>query len=166
VYERYLRKLASFITRRINDGFHIVFFPGEIGSDRAAMDDLLTMIQNEAGAAARDQIERPDIRSVRELMTLLSRTDINIASRFHGVLLSHVAGKPVVALSYHMKIDALMEEMGHARYCLDIRSFTSEEFEDRFQALRKNLPVARESIRKKMQEHRGILDGQYRKIFS
>jgi polysaccharide pyruvyl transferase WcaK-like protein len=166
VYEGYLRKLASFITRRINEGSQIVLFPGEIGSDRAAMDDLLTMIQNGAGTAARDQIERPDIRSVRELMTLLSRTDINIASRFHGVLLSHVAGKPVVALSYHMKIDALMEEMGHAQYCLDIKTFTSEAFEERFQALRKDLSVARECISKKMQEYRGTLDGQYRKIFS
>jgi hypothetical protein len=65
-----------------------------------------------------------------------------------------------------MKIDALMEEMGHAQYCLDIKTFTSEAFEERFQALRKDLSVARECISKKMQEYRGTLDGQYRKIFS
>lgn len=166
VYDGYLRKLASFILRRLDEGCSILLFPGEVGSDRVAIDDLQRILQEQGVAHPDGRVSRPDVRTVPELMRELARTDIVVASRFHGVLLAHVVFKPVIALSYHMKIDALMEEMGHARYCLDIKTFDGGHFEEAYVALRSTLPGARACIEQKMREYRESLDRQYERVFT
>jgi len=164
IYGGYIQKLAAFVQRRLGEGCCILLFPGEVGSDRAAMDDLQQMLEAEGVEPSR--LTRPDVHTVPELMRALDRTDIVVASRFHGVLLAHVAIKPVIALSYHMKIDALMEEMGHAQYCLDIKTFEPERFEEAFQTLRSELPAARACIERKTREYRELLDRQYDQVFN
>jgi polysaccharide pyruvyl transferase WcaK-like protein len=166
VYEGYLQKLTAFVMRRVKAGYTILLFPGEIGSDRTAMDDLMAIIHRGGKNIPLQRILRPDIRTVSELMTHISRTDLVVASRFHGVLLAHAAIKPVIALSYHMKIDALMQNMGHAEYCLDIKTFTSDALEKRFHSLARTLPVARKRINAKMIEYRKILESQYHRVFA
>ncbi|HXX62633.1 MAG TPA: polysaccharide pyruvyl transferase family protein [Bacteroidota bacterium] len=164
VYDGYLRKLATFVQRRIGEGCCILLFPGEVGSDRAAMDDLQRMLKENGVEPSR--LMRPDVHTVPELMKALARTDIVVASRFHGVLLAHVAIKPVIALSYHMKIDALMEEMGHGKYCLNIKTFEPERFEQAFQTLRRSLPEEHACIERKTREYRDLLDRQYDIVFN
>jgi polysaccharide pyruvyl transferase WcaK-like protein len=49
--------------------------------------------------------------------------DAVIASRLHGVLLSHITGVPVLAISYHRKVRAHMEDMGQQKFCMDFEHF-------------------------------------------
>jgi len=166
VYDGYLRKLASFVRRRAEEGYRIVLFPGEVGSDRVATADLLEILAEQGIKESDGRITRPEVHTVPELMRELALTDIVVASRFHGVLLAHVAFTPVIALSYHMKIDALMDDMGHGRYCLDIKTFDPGVLEERFASLRAELPAARECIVRKVAEYRGVLDRQYKHVFT
>ncbi|HEY0989009.1 MAG TPA: hypothetical protein VGD80_18200, partial [Kofleriaceae bacterium] len=43
--------------------------------------------------------------------------DAVVAARFHGVLLAHVVGCPVIAVSHERKVATLMSEIGHEAYC-------------------------------------------------
>lgn len=49
-------------------------------------------------------------------------TEIVVTSRFHGVLLSQLHEKPVLAISYHKKIDCLMDDTGQGDFVVPITS--------------------------------------------
>jgi polysaccharide pyruvyl transferase WcaK-like protein len=64
--------------------------------------------------------------------------DYVITSKFHGVVFSHLLAKPVVAISYHVKIDDLMRNVGDSQYCLNIESFDSASLRRAFTELAEN----------------------------
>jgi polysaccharide pyruvyl transferase WcaK-like protein len=69
------------------------------------------------------------------LLSQMSDFDFVVTSKFHGVIFSHILGKPVVALSYLGKIEDLMRAVGHERYCLDIEHFELATLIESFQSL-------------------------------
>ena len=73
--------------------------------------------------------------SLEELLTQMSQFDFIVTSKFHGVIFSHLLAKPVIALSYHHKIDDLMRAVGHDEYCLDVEHFELDPLKTAFRAL-------------------------------
>ena len=63
--------------------------------------------------------DRP-IQTIEDLVEEISSTDVVVAARFHGVLISYLLNKPVLGISYHTKTEELMTGMGQAAYVLDI----------------------------------------------
>jgi polysaccharide pyruvyl transferase WcaK-like protein len=88
-----------------------------------------------------------------------------IASRFHGVLVPLTIYKPVLALSYHPKIDMLMADVGQAEYCLSLYDFNVEIMKERFVALESNLGNIKQQIVERVQEYKVALDEQYGRLF-
>jgi len=111
-YERYIALLAEFSRKLMQEGITPEFFPGQISSDPAAIQDICDRLD------ARPT--RPSIRTVGELMSFLSTADIVVASRFHGALLALLLRRPVIALSYERKVRQLMADCGQADLCLDL----------------------------------------------
>ena len=68
-------------------------------------------------------------------MAVMSGCDFVVTSKFHGVVFSHLLAKPVIALSYHKKIDDLMRTVGHTQYCLNIESFDDKDLKSAFIAM-------------------------------
>jgi polysaccharide pyruvyl transferase WcaK-like protein len=165
VYESYLARLADTIVRGREKGWQVVLFPSEIGSDRVAMADLHDMLAARGITPSDPRVTQRDLRTVTELLEFLGSVDIVVASRFHGVLLAHVMNTPVVAISYHDKIDSLMNALGHEEYCCDIRTFTADQVIGAVTRLESCSPAARVRIAEKMSEYRGILDRQYHEVF-
>lgn len=67
------------------------------------------------------------LMKLRDHIAFMKTCDVVVASRLHGVLLGHVSGVPVLAISYRRKVGAHMEDMGQERFCLDFEKFTSSE---------------------------------------
>jgi polysaccharide pyruvyl transferase WcaK-like protein len=99
-------------------------------------------------------------------MKQLVQTDLVVASRFHGVLLSLRIHKPVLALSYHKKIDELMKDTGQEQYCLSIADFEVEALKERFQTLEANCATASEQIARRVSIYQAQLKEQYERIFA
>jgi hypothetical protein len=78
----------------------------------------------------------------------MSGFDFIITPKFHGVIFSHLLTKPVIALSYHPKIDDLMRAVGHSRYCLDIEHFAVDSLIETFGSLVYNSHDLRAQFRK------------------
>jgi polysaccharide pyruvyl transferase WcaK-like protein len=55
-----------------------------------------------------------------------------VASRLHGIILTHLLGKPALAISYDRKVRAHAEDMGQERFCVDLRGCTSQQLMDSF----------------------------------
>ncbi len=166
IYGRYLDKLADFTTWLIHQGYKIVFFTGEAVHDRWTVDDLQQLLAARGVTPAEGQIIDEPIETVDQLLSQLVKTDLVIASRFHGVLLSLRLCKPVVALSYHKKINELMADTGQGDYCLSIADFQVEALKERFKSLEASRQEASAQIAQHVNAYRAALDEQYATIFA
>jgi polysaccharide pyruvyl transferase WcaK-like protein len=166
IYEGYLKKLVGFMRWLIENQYQIVLFPGEINQDRRVIKDIKALLTQQGVSIPNTQLIDRAILTVDELMEQISQIDLVLASRFHSVLLSYVAHKPVLAISYHPKIDVLMANLAQAEYCLDINTFEIDSLKEKFQSLESNLEHSRQQIIQKTREYRTALDAQYERIFS
>lgn len=165
IYWGYLTKLASFVSWLIQKQYGILFFTGEALCDRPVIKDLRNILPKNGITYSEGQIIEEPIETVDDLMTQLAMTDLVVASRFHGVLLSQLMNKPVLALSYHPKIDMLMTDTGQSNYCLSIDTFEVDALKERFIALEANRESIKEQLTQRTQKYQAALDEQYQRIF-
>jgi polysaccharide pyruvyl transferase WcaK-like protein len=165
IYKRYLEKLACFLIWLIDQGYGLLFFPGEAVHDRWVIDDLLQLLAQRDITPDGRRLAAPAIETTDTLIAHLAAVDCVVTSRFHGVLLAQLLEKPCVALSYHEKIDVLMDEMGQAAYSLPIGEFSVEQLYERFMSLQANSARVQKQLRSKNQEKRRALEEQYTRIF-
>ncbi len=102
---------------------------------------------------------------VDELLSQLAGTDIVVASRFHNVLLALMLGKPVVAISFHEKVDSLMSAMGMTEFCQDIENVDVDKLIDQVTALEENAESIKCHLVLQSDLYRRKLEEQYEYIF-
>ncbi|MCX6050513.1 MAG: polysaccharide pyruvyl transferase family protein [Chloroflexi bacterium] len=166
VYLGYLNKLAEFVKWLIRHEHRVCFFPGDFHFDSLVIEDLINLLAEDKTLSTEGKIIRESIYTVETLLEQLALTDLVIATRFHGVLLSHFMGKPVVALSYHQKIDTLMAAAGQSAYNLSVDTFDVPTLIERFQALAANREAAAAQIGQQKQVYVKALEEQYERIFN
>jgi polysaccharide pyruvyl transferase WcaK-like protein len=105
-------------------------------------------------------------RSFEDVLSQLAATDIVVASRFHNVLLALMLNKPVVAISYHEKIDALMNAVGMSEFCQDIEQIEIDKLTEQMTLLQENAEDIRLRIAQTTEENRTALDTQFDQIFT
>jgi polysaccharide pyruvyl transferase WcaK-like protein len=88
-----------------------------------------------------------------------------VASRLHGVILSHLVAIPVLALSYDPKVDAQMTIAKQKDYCLDINALELNKFIERFKALKGARIREAAHLRSDALLFREQLNSQYDRIF-
>ena len=159
LYLEYVAKLAGFTSWLCSEGFEVVLFRSA-PSDGRAIDDLLARLDPKTARG----IRRPSVTSVAELMRVLLDLDVTIATRLHGVLLSHLAERPVLALSYERKVCALMQDFGNSEFCLDIHDFDETQLRARFRSLLDGFDEVSARNRARVSEYGQALDRQYRDV--
>jgi polysaccharide pyruvyl transferase WcaK-like protein len=165
VYMGYVGKLAEFVKWLIRHEYKIRFFPGDFHFDSLVIEDLIHLLHEDKTLCTEGKLIKEPIYTVETLLQQLAATDIVVATRFHGVLLSHFMEKPVVALSYHQKIDTLMAAAGQSAYNLSVASFDVPSLIACFQALEANRENAVAQIRQQKQAYITALNEQYARIF-
>jgi polysaccharide pyruvyl transferase WcaK-like protein len=104
-------------------------------------------------------------QSPDSLLRGISGADLAIASRLHGVVLSHLNTTPVLALSFDPKVDAHMKVMGQQDYCLNIDHLQFDTLVERFNALKVLRERESAHIRCTALAFRQKLDIQYDHLF-
>ncbi len=165
VYGNYLNKLAAFVQWLLEKGYKIVFVPGEAVHDLDVINDLKELLARAGVDLTSAQVSHPPVQTVDDLMPHLASADFVLASRFHGVLLTLLLARPLVALSYHSKIDELMKDTGQGHYCLQIHDFDLDTLKARFTELVANRNPVSEQIAARVSQYRTALDEQYDRIF-
>lgn len=135
VYASYLDKLAAFSSWLLARNYRLKIFSAELSVDVHAIEDLKRRLQSCLAPEIVDEIVGAPSEHVNDLVTEMSGFDFVVTSKFHGVVFSHLLAKPVIALSYHNKIDDLMRAAGHGQYCLDIERFDVEHLKSVFVSL-------------------------------
>ena len=160
-YQRYITMVASFASWLIDKRYQVFFFPTQIRADPPVIQDIQNLLNKHDGTDFGNSVLDVPIHNLADLTTRLATTDLVVATRFHGILLSFLFNKPVLAISNHHKMTDLMTEMGQSQYILDIDTFTRESLIERFTSLECNSDTVRRQIARCVSEHRRVLDRQY-----
>jgi polysaccharide pyruvyl transferase WcaK-like protein len=158
-YDRYRNELVRFIDGLIKDGYSVELLYSQVRSDRHACED----IRREIGTNAR--LRAVPTESLQQFIEQILRTDLLIASRLHGVILAYRLLRPVIALSYQTKIDAVMRQFGQSEYCVDIDQATAGVLRQRLDSLVANLDGVEQRIESIAANHRASLDEQFDQLF-
>lgn len=163
-YHDYVCKLASFASILLYEGYPIFFFNTML-RDEDVIEDVLGKLDQDV----RDKLNPHELvrsnRSVPELMDTLAHGDIIVATRFHGTVLSLLAGRPVLAICYYRKSTDLMKDMGQEDYALELDSFEVADLLKRFKTLVTNCSFEKKKIQRKNKEYRAALKEQYDAVF-
>ena len=163
-YAAYVSQLAEMVRWLIREGYRVLFFTTD-SPDSTTLDDLQSMLSDDAingdliQTLASSTEQSPD-----SLLKGISGVDLIIASRLHGVILSHLTGTPVLALSFDPKIDAHMGAVGQKDYCLSIDHLRLETLIERFEALETAREREQDRLRSAALRFRHLLDVQYDRI--
>jgi polysaccharide pyruvyl transferase WcaK-like protein len=133
-YYRYLDKLTAFSQWILAHNYRLEIFTSDIIVDVFAIDDLKKRLLVCASSDEGSQLVFRPVLTLKELLLQMSTFDFVVTSKFHGVIFSHLLGKPVIALSYLPKIDHLMRAVGHEQYCLNIDYFDHNQLIESFQS--------------------------------
>ena len=158
-YEDYVQKFADFSAWLDRTGHSILFFPTQVRADVLTIQDIRRQM-NGSGDSRRILEPRP-IQNLEDLVSEISRADIVIANRYHGILISLMMNKPVLGVAYHEKSRALLAQAGLGDYVLNIADFKTQDLIDKFTALKSNAPALRRVIVERLAPLRKALDDQY-----
>jgi polysaccharide pyruvyl transferase WcaK-like protein len=166
IYAAYLEKMSTFVTWLVGRGYSILFLPGEAYFDQIVIDELKAVLRKVGISCENGQIIERPIRTVGDLIGQIAVTDLVVVSRFHNVLLAQLLGKPVLALSYQAKIDALMADTGQGSFCFPIEQFEVAQLKERFTVLEKDSESVKSQVARRVREYQSALDEQYERIFN
>lgn len=164
-YSRYLDKLAAFSLWLLSRNYGVRVFSGEASVDVYALEDLKERLQNSLSPADVNEMFAPASASVKDLLAEMSRFDFVVTSKFHGVVFSHLLEKPVIALSYHNKIDDLMRVVGQGDHCLNIETFDDECLRGAFTTLVEDAEEVRAKCRQTTSSYSDALKAQFDELF-
>ena len=162
-YIDFVAKIGGFATFLVEKDFNVILF-GTHPKDIEVSNDVISYLSQRMDSALLSRCSIKSAEQVPDVMALISSFDFVVATRFHGVLLSLLARKCVVALCYGAKTNELMIEADQGQYALDFESFSLEELKSIFLKLFQNREDQELFIKKKEQDFIAKLDDQYKLI--
>lgn len=160
VYERYFENLVYFISNLIRQGYSIVLFSTDL-PDRRVVNDIVNRLERDVSLNIHGRIHQPHIDTIDDLIAQLINVDYVVASRLHGVLLSHLLCIPVLAISYDRKVDTHMVDIGLSEYCLDIHHVEVASLFTSFESLTTNAYRIKSNLKGKISDYECALERQY-----
>ena len=166
VYRDYIANLGNFVSWLIEKKYTVRLLIGDVAYDQRARQDLRAFIEERGDGYTNGSIIDDPGTSVDDVLSQLAATDFVVASRFHNVLLALMLGKPVLAISYNEKVDALIASVGLTEFCQDIERIDLEKMNRQFDELEKKANSTRQQLQRNAEACRLALDDQYERIFS
>jgi polysaccharide pyruvyl transferase WcaK-like protein len=164
VYERYVHTLASFAVRVIEAGHNVLLFPTQVVADPPVIKHLESLIRDRLPAPRGSSLLCPHVSSFDELLAAIDETDIVVASRFHGIIISLLMSKPVIGLAYNQKTDDLLADLGLGDYVADIGSFEVAWLISQLDRLLAGGEDVRRRFESRRSDYRSALEDQYRTL--
>jgi polysaccharide pyruvyl transferase WcaK-like protein len=163
IFEDYLKRLTEAAAWLIDTGRELVFF-ASAGADQRVVTEMVDQVSTRIAPEQRSLIRHAAVLTVDDFLEQAAAVDVVVASRLHGLLLSHLVGTPTIAVSYERKVDVLMDAMEQGVYNLNIEAFSLTAFQRAFAALEGGWRTAHDGLLAKRAEYRGLLEYQYDQV--
>ena len=169
INNEFIQRLGKFGSSLIKQGYCLNLFCTDISMDPPAVEDMASILRRQHGfmaAGTPDAISRVHQWTTAELLENMSAMDYVVAVRFHAVVFAHMLNKPVLAISHHPKVKALMNDWGLSEYCVDIRACDPDVLEKRFASLVANRDQIKKRMAEKLVFNERKLEIQFDELFS
>jgi polysaccharide pyruvyl transferase WcaK-like protein len=163
-YARHLQTMAAIAARAVRAGHEVAMF-GTDRPDGAPVAECHAIAASQLTGDERARLRAIAVDEVAPLMALLATFDVVVAARFHGVLLAHVVGCPVLAVSHERKVATLMSELGHDAYCAPIDELDAAAAGAMLDRLLAGRDALAADIREVAAGYRRRIDAQYDAVF-
>jgi polysaccharide pyruvyl transferase WcaK-like protein len=127
-YERYISELSAVAAGLIRRDYFVVLAWSSL-RDRNAVPEIIRQVVA-SGNRVSEQLFVPRIETWHDLVSVLLSADLVIASRMHSIILSCVARKPTVAISFDPKVDWVMADLGQEDQVFGIHGFAAPQVLD------------------------------------
>ncbi len=165
LYDQYVLTQSRFASWLNHRGYSVLFFPTQLRADPVAIRDIIQTLERSHPELSGYQTVDPPMRSHEDLISVMNEMDIVVAARFHGVLISHLLHKPVLAVSYHAKTADLMAQMGQSECALHIDACSLDALTNRFLFLESQSKAIAAELERRVPSCRVALDSQYERVF-
>jgi polysaccharide pyruvyl transferase WcaK-like protein len=155
VLDRYLAKIERFILARLAEGYDIRLLVGDV-NDKTALHALMARLAAARPGIVGERVSAPPIGSLDDVMGIISRCDMVVATRFHNVVGALALGKPVISIGYAQKNDMLLQGMGLGDFCQHIERLDPDLLERQFS----QLASGREDYARGVREGVALLRGE------
>jgi len=163
-YRNYLTQLCSATSWLLCSGYSVRLFPSQVRMDAPVINEMVEVLRDQGETAWRGELTVHPVQTVADLIDCLATVDVVVASRLHGVLLSTLMHKPVVAVSYARKVELLMGDLGVSDCLLDGHTLRSEDLVERVRYLCSSHARIRQHLSGAVEAYRTILDSQYARV--
>jgi polysaccharide pyruvyl transferase WcaK-like protein len=131
-YRQHVTSLGALAARLLAAGHEVVIFTTD--RDRSATADSVAAA-GDLRPEERSRLRIAETDTVPALFETLAGLDVVVAARLHGVLLAHLAHRPVLAIAHERKVRTLMRDSGQERYCVEIDAADPEILDGQLQTL-------------------------------
>jgi polysaccharide pyruvyl transferase WcaK-like protein len=115
-YEGYLTALAKVAEALLKQGLKVQFVCSQIKMDPPVVSQVVSRMGTDVG------VSMAEVKTVNDFVLAVRDAQLVIASRLHALILSLVAGTPIVAIAPGRKVKQQMIDVGLEDYCLDLKS--------------------------------------------
>jgi polysaccharide pyruvyl transferase WcaK-like protein len=165
VYNNYVRSLVDLIAELAGRDCAIVLFSSD-AADLPVVGELMERLAERPDGDLSTRVTRRSTLTLDELIPEVDACDYVVASRLHGVILSHLRGRPTLAISYDRKVDTHMRDMGMPEYCLDIHKLESTSLIAAMTTLMANGASVQARLRAAAASRADALQQQYDRVWS
>jgi polysaccharide pyruvyl transferase WcaK-like protein len=165
IYERFIHNVGSFGSWLGQNHYRLALFSTDIWFDSQTIEDVKAALGNANGDLQSRLVKHERITGIDGLLSQMNSMDYVVTCRFHGVVFAHLLNKPVLALSHHPKVSALMNDLGLARYCVDIRNCDVNMLKETFLSLVGNSDEIRSRMADRLACYRRSLSIQFDQLF-
>lgn len=155
-YARYVDAMAEVVAGLLERRLEVFFYATQ-PSDALVIED----VQQALAGSRYPRLEAETPATVDELMGVIARADLLIATRFHGTVLALIAGRPVVSVCYHRKTADVMASAGLDAYALALDGLSADEVLTRVDGLRRRIPDIYGQIDAVVSNRRHLLEQQF-----
>jgi polysaccharide pyruvyl transferase WcaK-like protein len=163
-YQEHVRTMAAFVARLLAEGFDVSLFATDSSDWDTVADVRAKLAATETPGGPRAELV--PTKDVAPLLAFLRGVDLVVACRLHAVLLSHVVGTPVVAVSYERKVVTVMRETGQGLYSLPIENFKIDDAVHTVRLALGERPMLARDIQKRVAEFKARVEQQYDEILT
>jgi polysaccharide pyruvyl transferase WcaK-like protein len=166
-YQQYLDKIVRFSVWLLECGYNLRVFSTDMITDRFAIEDLRSRLSSTLSSSPEllCQAFPSTSENVNDVLREMSKFDFVVTSKYHGIIFSHVLGKPVISLSYGKKMDSAMQTVGQGRFNANIERFDLDWLIKAFRSLVDDSDSIRRESEAAVKAHAATLSQQFDSLF-
>jgi polysaccharide pyruvyl transferase WcaK-like protein len=126
-YDAYLTVLANASEALLKQGHKVRFVCSQIKMDPPVVSQVVSRMGTDVG------VSMAEVKTVNDFVLAVRDAELVIGSRLHALILSLVAGTPIIAISPGRKVRQQMIDVGLEDYCLELKTLQAGALLSRMQ---------------------------------